>query len=171
MSWGCRRRAPPPLRRRRLGARGHRSPRSTARSGAWRAEVLLSFLASGGMDWAAASGSPSWGAAATDPGSTMLSFAGPSSSATDAEVRLQDFTAGREHHARMGAGDSTGCTRPRPAMLGHHERAEAPRRASRGRSRRMGGHRDDGCESRRGHANHGSGATVKLVVDALVSVL
>ena len=95
MSWGCRRRAPPPLRRRRLGARGHRSPRSTARSGAWRAEVLLSFLAGGGMDWAAAFGSPSWSAVATDPGPTMLSFAGPSSSATDAEVRLQDFTVGR----------------------------------------------------------------------------
>jgi hypothetical protein len=47
------------------------------------------------MDWAAAFGSPSWRAAATDPSPTMLSFAGPSSSATDAEVRLQDFTVGR----------------------------------------------------------------------------
>jgi hypothetical protein len=56
---------------------------------------VLSFLAGGGMDWAAVSGSPSWGAAAMDPGSTMLSFAGLSSSATDAEVRLQDFVAGR----------------------------------------------------------------------------
>ncbi|PWZ36882.1 hypothetical protein Zm00014a_019162 [Zea mays] len=57
-------------------------------------EVLLSFLAGGGMDWAAASGSPSWGTTVTDPGPTMLSFAGPSSSATEAEVRLQDFNAG-----------------------------------------------------------------------------
>jgi hypothetical protein len=59
-----------------------------------RAEALLSFLASDNMDWAAASGSLSWGAAATDPGPTMLSFAGPSSSVADVEVRLQDFAAG-----------------------------------------------------------------------------
>jgi hypothetical protein len=46
------------------------------------------------LHWAAASGSLSWGAATTNPGPTMLSFAGSSSSAADAEVRLQDFTAG-----------------------------------------------------------------------------
>jgi hypothetical protein len=58
-------------------------------------EVLLSFLADGDMDWEAASESPSWGTTVTDPSPTMLSFAGPSSSATEAEVRLQDFTVGR----------------------------------------------------------------------------
>jgi hypothetical protein len=50
--------------------------------------MLLSFLADGSMDWAAASESPSWGTAATDPAPTMLSFAGPSSFATDDEVWL-----------------------------------------------------------------------------------
>ncbi|RCV38224.1 hypothetical protein SEVIR_8G131700v4 [Setaria viridis] len=55
------------------------------------------------MDWAAASGAPSWGAAAaSDPGPTMLSFAGPSSSAAAAaaEARLQDFAAGLAQRAR-----------------------------------------------------------------------
>ncbi|KAF8694024.1 hypothetical protein HU200_038473 [Digitaria exilis] len=52
------------------------------------------------MDWAAASGAPSWGAAAAaDPGPTMLSFAG-SSSAAAAEARLQDFAAGLAQRAR-----------------------------------------------------------------------
>jgi hypothetical protein len=74
----------------------------------------------------------------------------------------------RELHARMGAGDSTGCRHPHPVMLGitsgreHHDVRHGDG---------AGAHRDDGCGSRRGHANHGSGATVKLVVDALVSVL
>ncbi|XP_066336951.1 putative squamosa promoter-binding-like protein 19 isoform X2 [Miscanthus floridulus] len=63
------------------------------------------------MDWAAASGAPSWGAAATDPGPTMLSFAGPSSStspAADAEVRLQDFAAGLAQSARPAGAAGAG---------------------------------------------------------------
>ena len=65
----------------------------------------------GGMDWAAASGAPSWGAAATDPGPTMLSFAGPSSStspAADAEVWLQDFAAGLAQSARPAGAAGAG---------------------------------------------------------------
>ncbi|CAL4984621.1 unnamed protein product [Urochloa decumbens] len=61
----------------------------------------------GGMDWAAASGAASWcAAAAADPGPTMLSFAGPSSSSSAAaEARLQDFAAGLAQRTRpRGAG-------------------------------------------------------------------
>ncbi|CAL4993262.1 unnamed protein product [Urochloa decumbens] len=57
------------------------------------------------MDWAAASGAASWcAAAAADPGPTILSFAGPSSSssAAAAEARLQDFAAGLAQRARPG---------------------------------------------------------------------
>lgn len=69
------------------------------------------------MDWAAASGSPSWGAAATDPGPTMLSFAGPSSSAADAEVRLQDFAAGLAQSSRP-TGAARGAGRRSRAAVG-----------------------------------------------------
>ncbi|XP_066339981.1 putative squamosa promoter-binding-like protein 19 isoform X1 [Miscanthus floridulus] len=65
----------------------------------------------GGMEWAAASGAPSWGAAATDPGPIMLSFAGPSSStsaAADAEARLQDFAAGLAQSARSAGAAGAG---------------------------------------------------------------
>ncbi|KAG8089858.1 hypothetical protein GUJ93_ZPchr0011g27945 [Zizania palustris] len=66
------------------------------------------FLA--GMEWAAGSKARSWGmAAADDTGPTMLSFAGPSSSSSDAAVAaeaaaaLQDFSAGQVQRARPAA--------------------------------------------------------------------
>ncbi|KAJ1275518.1 hypothetical protein BS78_05G141900 [Paspalum vaginatum] len=74
------------------------------------------------MDWAPASGASSWRAAAADPGPTMLSFAGPSSSAAAAaEARLQDFAAdlvqrarpagaGRRSRASGGGGGAEACS-------------------------------------------------------------
>nr|CAB3489826.1 unnamed protein product [Digitaria exilis] len=64
------------------------------------------------MDWAAASGAPSWGAAAADPGPTMLSFAGSSSSAAAAEARLQDFAAGlaQRRRSRSAAAAAEACS-------------------------------------------------------------
>ncbi|KAL6659886.1 hypothetical protein ACP70R_002715 [Stipagrostis hirtigluma subsp. patula] len=54
------------------------------------------------MEWAAGSGAPAWGrAAAADTGPTMLSFAGPpSSAAPTAEVQFQDFAVGLVQRAR-----------------------------------------------------------------------
>ncbi|OEL24898.1 putative squamosa promoter-binding-like protein 19 [Dichanthelium oligosanthes] len=64
------------------------------------------------MDWGAASGAPFWGAAAADPGPTMLSFAGPSSSSSSAaaaaEARLQDFAADLAQRARPAGAAGAG---------------------------------------------------------------
>jgi hypothetical protein len=118
-----------------------------------RAEALLSFLAGGGMDWPAASGSPLWGATATDPGPTMLSFAGPSSSIVDAEVRLQDFAAGRVEAEATAASITHGRGQPIARDAGASRAGggtaacvtgtgRAQGRASRGRVREQAGARE-----------------------------
>jgi hypothetical protein len=120
-----------------------------------RAEALLSFLAGGGMDWPAASGSPLWGATATDPGPTMLSFAGPSSSIVDAEVRLQDFAAGRVEAEATAASITHG--RGQPIARDADAHVQRCRGITSGR-----GHRDvrhgDGAGAGAGIARTGAGA-------------
>uniref|UniRef100_A0A0A9D3R7 SBP-type domain-containing protein n=1 Tax=Arundo donax TaxID=35708 RepID=A0A0A9D3R7_ARUDO len=62
------------------------------------------------MDWAAASGAASWGAAA-DPGPTMVSFAGPSSTSSSspaADARFQDFAVGLVQRARSAGAPGAG---------------------------------------------------------------
>jgi hypothetical protein len=107
----------------------------------------------------------------------MLSFAGPSSFATDAEVRLQDFTAGRVEAEATAASITHGWGQAiaRDADA-HIQRCWG---ITSGRGHR-GVRHGDRVGARAGIAMTGAGARggtritgaePKLVVDALVSVL